>query len=210
VRQIHHGDVQHFNRWAPNYDRTPGQFFFRWVQSPVAEALVRFAAHDSVGSVVDVGCGTGRLLERLLTLLPAAELAGVDLSEGMIRMARARFQAEPRVRLEVAAANHLPFEDASVDAVTTTLSFHHWDHQAEAMREVTRVLRPGGRLLLADVLAIGPFGRFAQMIAGRHGTGADLAEMLNGAGFTSWRRRAIFAPGIPIYLVEARRALTPR
>ena len=105
--------------------------------------------------VLDLGCGTGRLLEDLRRRLPEAELVGVDPSEGMLAVARRRLAGEPGVRLEVATAARLPLPDASVDVVTTTMSFHHWEAQDASLREVARVLAPGGRLLIADVLGIG-------------------------------------------------------
>jgi ubiquinone/menaquinone biosynthesis C-methylase UbiE len=130
-------------------------------------------------------------------------------SEGMIAVAHTRFAAEPRVRLEVATADRLPLADASVDVVATTMSFHHWEHQEMALREVVRVLAPGGRLLLADVFGIGFFGRMMRSAERRHGSGyrdaAELTRLLRDAGFSRWRRRRLW-PAVPIYLVEARRA----
>ena len=146
----HHGDIERFDEWSTTYDRGPGQYFFGRVHRPVVDAVC--SGRVTPRRVVDLGCGTGRLLEALLPRLTAAELIGVDPAEGMIAVARTRFAAEPRVRLEVATADHLPLADASVDVATTTMSFHHWDHQDAALREVVRVLAPAGRLLLADVL----------------------------------------------------------
>ncbi len=211
MKRTRHGDIARFDQWSGSYDRTPGQSFFRRIHRPVVEAICSRRAMPR--RVVDIGCGTGRLLEKVLHRLPDAELVGVDPAEGMIAVASQRFTAEPRVRLEVAMAEHLPLADASVDVVTTTMSFHHWADQDAALREVARVLAPGGRFLLADVLGIGFFGRIMRSTGGRHGIGyrdaAELTRLLHDAGFSAWRRRHLFWPGVPIYLVEAHLAATP-
>ena len=208
MKRPHHGDIERFDEWSTTYDRGPGQYFFGRIHRPVVEAVC--SGRVPPRRVVDIGCGTGRLLEALLPRLTAAELIGVDPAKGMITVARTRFAAEPRVRLEVAAADHLPLADASVDVATTTMSFHHWDHQDAALKEVVRVLSPGGRLLLADVLGVGFFGRLLRTTRRGHGIGyrdaAELTQLLRDAGFRAWRRRRLFWPGIPIYLVEARGA----
>jgi ubiquinone/menaquinone biosynthesis C-methylase UbiE len=207
----HHGDVERFDEWSTTYDRGPGQYFFGRVHRPVVDAVC--SGRVTPRRVVDLGCGTGRLLEALLPRLTGAELIGVDPAEGMIAVARTRFAGEPRVRLEVASADHLPLADASVDVATTTMSFHHWDHQDAALREVVRTLAPGGRLLLADVLGIGLFGGLLRSTGRGHGSGyrnaREMTALLRDAGFSAWRRRRLSWPGIPIYLVEARRAPAP-
>jgi ubiquinone/menaquinone biosynthesis C-methylase UbiE len=209
--RAHHGDIERFDEWSTTYDRTPGQLFFGRIHRPVVNAVC--SGRVLPRRVVDLGCGTGRLLEALLPRLAGTELVGIDPAQGMIAVARTRFAAEPRVRLEVATADHLPLADASVDVATTTMSFHHWEEQGTALREVVRVLAPGGRFLLADVLGIGFFGRIMRSTGRRHGIGyrdaAELMRLLHDAGFSAWRRRRLFWPGVPIYLVEARLAATP-
>jgi len=99
-----------------------------------------------------------------------------------------------------------------VDVVTTTLSFHHWDEQQAALEEVVRVLRPGGRLILVDILGIGLVGRILRRVH-RHGTGyrdtAEMTRLFRSAGFSSWRSRRLFGPLVPVLLVEARRRAAP-
>ncbi len=201
-------EIARFDRWAAGYDQGPAQLFFRAIHRPVARALS--SAASTTHRVADIGCGTGQLLETLRRLLPEAELIGIDPAEGMISVARARFHNDPRVQLEVSSADHLPLGDGNLDAVTTTLSFHHWQHQGAALREVARVLRPGGRLLLADILGFGVIGRLIRPHGNRHGSGyrtePELDRMLRDAGFGVWRRRPILAPGVPVFLVEAARA----
>jgi ubiquinone/menaquinone biosynthesis C-methylase UbiE len=210
MARAHHGDAAHFDEWAATYDRSRGQFLFGRIHRRVIAALATGRAAPR--SIADIGCGTGRLLEVLHRHLPEAVLVGIDASAPMIEVARHRFEGEPRVRLEVAGADHLPLDDASVDVVTTTMSFHHWEHQDASLREVARVLAPGGRLVLADVLGIGFFGRLIRPRGRRHGAGyrdqAELAQLLRDAGFSSWRRRRIW-PTVPIFVVEARRPARP-
>jgi ubiquinone/menaquinone biosynthesis C-methylase UbiE len=108
----------------------------------------------------------------------------------------------------VAPASALPLQDRSVDAVVTTISFHHWDVQPAALGEIVRVLQGGGRLLVADMLAIGTAGWLAARFGGHHGSGyrteGELGELLRDAGFTEWSRRRLFGPASPLHVVEAR------
>jgi SAM-dependent methyltransferase len=207
MTRAHPGDIVHFNRWAATYDRTPGQFLFRRIHRAVVDAVC--AGGSAPHRIVDVGCGTGRLLETLLARLPDAELVGIDPAEGMIAVARTRFATEPRIRLEVAPADRMPLDDGSADVVTTTLSFHHWDRHEASLREVARVLRPGGRLVLADILGIGLAGRLIRPMGRRHGAGYrdtdELTRLLRDAGFSAWRYRRLLGPVVPVFLVEARR-----
>jgi ubiquinone/menaquinone biosynthesis C-methylase UbiE len=125
--------------------------------------MYRRIADDLVGALpqnadlLDIGTGPGVLLVELATRRPDLRLTGIDLSADMIALAQ-RNTAEfgDRVWVRVADCVDLPFADASFDAITTSLSSHHWDDPAGAVPELARVLRPGGRFYDYD-LRFAPF-----------------------------------------------------
>jgi ubiquinone/menaquinone biosynthesis C-methylase UbiE len=98
--------------------------------------------------VLDVGCGTGALLEAVRGRWPGAAGVGVDLSLAMLAIARRRLP--PPVALVAADAGRLPFADGTFDQATCTSALHHWTDPVVGLAEVARVLRPGGRLVLTD------------------------------------------------------------
>jgi ubiquinone/menaquinone biosynthesis C-methylase UbiE len=137
-----------FNRWAGTYDRSPWQ---RFLFGPTHQAVLEAAgAAADPRKILDLGCGTGLLLERAASRWPDARLVGIDLSPEMIGQARGKHPADPRFAFEVGDAKALPLEPASIDLAMSTISFHHWDDQPGGVREVGRVLRPGGLFVLAD------------------------------------------------------------
>ena len=96
--------------------------------------------------VVDVGCGTGATLARVLERCPTARCVGVDAMGEMVRRARATLGELAEVHAADAAA--LPVEDASADVVLFVNTLHHLDAKA-AMLEAARVVKPGGVVLVA-------------------------------------------------------------
>jgi len=140
----------HFDRWASSYDRSLHQ---RLTFEPIHRAVLK--AYDACGpaprDVLDVGCGTGRLLEAAGRRWADARLTGVDASEQMLAQARRKGEGDPRLTFERGDASALPLPDASIDAAFSTMSFHHWADREGGVREVLRVLRPGGIFILADI-----------------------------------------------------------
>ncbi|MGH2460868.1 MAG: class I SAM-dependent methyltransferase [Chloroflexota bacterium] len=115
---------------------------------PVHAAVLGQAARRfKPASVLDIGCGSGRLLRKVHAYWPEAQLSGVDPAQGMLEVAR---QLTPEARFFMGSGEALPLADASVDLALSTISFHHWQDQAAGVHEVARVLRPGGSFLLAD------------------------------------------------------------
>jgi len=109
-----------------------------------------------------VGCGTGRLLRKLGARWPAAQLTGVDAAENMVEVAR---RSTPTATFHVGVAESLPLPDASADVVLSTMSFHHWNDRTAGVREVARVLAPGGRFILADFLMPAGLSRFLRRLS---------------------------------------------
>ena len=110
--------------------------------------------------VLDVACGTGQLaVELARRVVPSGSVIGVDAAEEMVARATAiSIRTGLPVSFQTGSAQALPFPEATFDAVTCTLAIHHLADPGHAVEEMLRVLRPGGRLLIADVQAP-PSGR---------------------------------------------------
>lgn len=133
-------------------------------------------ADISAGSrVLEVGCGTGSLSILAQRLNPAADVTAIDPDPKALARARRKAQrSRVVVRFDLAYAEQLPFPDASFDRVLSALMLHHLDSHAKvpALREVCRVLKPGGSLHLADFdageHARGLHGFLASLVHARH------------------------------------------
>jgi len=154
VRMARHRDIDRFNRWAKTYDR---HWMQRLIFGRVQEMTLQLAALEVARptAILDVGCGTGRLLRSAAVRFPGARLVGVDAANEMVRQAEASTPAGIAMEFQQAIAEELPFPNAQFDLVFSTVTFHHWRDQDKGIAEVARVLAPGGRWLLADFIAAG-------------------------------------------------------
>ena len=149
-----HRDIDRFNRWASTYDR---HWMQRLIFGRVQELTLQLAALEVARptAILDVGCGTGRLLRSAAVRFPGARLVGVDAAIEMVKQAEASIPAGTAIEFQQATAEQLPFPNAQFDLVFSTVTFHHWRDQRKGIAEVARVLAPGGRWLLADFIAAG-------------------------------------------------------
>ena len=118
------------------------RFMGRWSRR-LAPLLVKFAAVDEGDSVLDVGSGIGALAFALAEAIPSVRVTGVDPSRAYVRYAQARTPGD-RVRFSVGDAQALKIPDASVDRTLSLLVFNFIPDPVKALREMTRVTRPGG------------------------------------------------------------------
>jgi ubiquinone/menaquinone biosynthesis C-methylase UbiE len=126
------------------------QFWFDRFQKRVLNVVEK---GYTPSTVLDVGCGTGRLLRKARERWPQAQFIGVDPAAGMIENA---CRLMPDAKFYVSQAESLPLPDESVDLAFSTASFNFWQDQERGLREIKRVLKVGGLLFLADVWP--PFG----------------------------------------------------
>jgi ubiquinone/menaquinone biosynthesis C-methylase UbiE len=188
-------DIAYFNNWAATYDRSILQgIFFTRVHTHMLKLLDRKLGGTPPESLIDVGCGTGRLLAAAGRRWPDVTLLGADPAERMVsEMNRIR----PDLAVRLATAESLPFEDESADIVTTSLSFHHWSDQARGIAEIARVLRPGGIFCIADHTFLP-----AKLFGERPMSARQLAGLMTASGLAVVRQHWA---GLPFILVSLAR-----
>jgi ubiquinone/menaquinone biosynthesis C-methylase UbiE len=143
-------------RWAPYYDFVTNLLSFG--QSNRLRKLTIDVSLIKPGeSLLDVGCGTGNVtIPGKQRVGPTGKAAGIDASPEMIAVAQQKAHRKNlEIDFRVGAVETLPFPDASFDVVTASLMIHHLpsdDLQRRAFAEIYRVLKPGGRFLIADMI----------------------------------------------------------
>ena len=169
--------------------------------------LVAQAGIEPGATVLEIGCGTGNVLLLAAHAVPGATLIGLDPDPAVLAAAgRKARRAGVTLRLDHGYADRLPYPDGSVDRVLSSFMLHHLpkDQQREALREVHRVLAPGGRLHLLDLDGSPPSraGRLLRVAHGHrdepHGhqrTGARARRPTGPARARRPRRRARRAAG---------------
>lgn len=147
--------------------------------------------------VVDIGCGTGVLLQEAASLYPQMILVGLDPDPAILALAEKQFAVRDaeRVTLTCGLADDLPFGEKAFDVCFSTLTFHHLALSAQyrAAQEMYRVLKPGGRVVIADFrqIAFPGLSRFflfenSQYL--RQNFTGSVPKALRAAGFTHIRK----------------------
>jgi ArsR family transcriptional regulator len=174
---------------------------------PVEAALCEALGSGSLGRLLDIGTGTGRIAE---LLAPRADhLAALDKSPEMLRLARARLHAVAAERLELVQGDFgaLPFAAQSFDTVLFHQVLHYAQDPAAALAEAARVTRPGGRIAIVDFAA-----HEREELRERHAharlgfTDEQMLSLLSAAGFAA--DPAIALPGreLTVKIWTARRS----
>jgi ubiquinone/menaquinone biosynthesis C-methylase UbiE len=136
-----------FDQWAFSYD----WLFPSVIYQAIHKRLLEYVDLPERSNILDMGCGTGRLLDRLATEFPDLRGTGLDLSSNMLRIARRSNSHHPRLIYIEGNAESLPFGEGQFDAIFSTISFLHYLEPQQVLNEVARVLSPGGCFYLVDI-----------------------------------------------------------
>lgn len=174
-----------FNRWAGDYELSALQDAY---YGPVQAQALRMAreAAPAPRRLVDVGCGTGRLLRSAADWFCDTELIGVDVAEHMVRQARVLAPRSSHIAFVNAEVENLPLADDSIDVALCTACCHHWADPVAAFEEIARVLRPEGTLVAAHLLGLADWAVAApaKLRRRRRAEIALLSAVLNRCGLT--------------------------
>jgi ubiquinone/menaquinone biosynthesis C-methylase UbiE len=187
----------HFDRWSATYEQDGAS---RWLREIQTAALQMLGLTPGDG-LLDLACGTGAAVREAAATVTRA--VGFDLSAAMIARARelaATFENVAFVEGDV--SDRLPFADEEFTAVLCTTAFHHFPHQPETITEISRVLAPGGRLVIADanrshpaVFVLDLLLRIFQASHVGFRSPRQLRSDLRAARFTAITTRTIWAGG---------------
>lgn len=142
-----------FDSIAPAYDFMNSAMSFglhrRWLRK-----AIRVVEADAPAAILDVATGTADVAIALARHLSGVSITGIDLSEGMLEVGRRKVTKaglDERITLRQADCLHLPFADETFDTVTVAYGVRNFEHLLDGYREMTRVLRKGGRLVVIEL-----------------------------------------------------------
>ena len=197
-------EIDRFNQWAQTYERHPMQ---RFIFGPVHVTALQLAADEvpRPAAILDVGCGTGRLLRSAALRFPGAELVGVDAAIEMVKQAKASFPSGVGIRFQQATAEHLPLQNAGFDLVFSTLTFHHWIDQRRGIADGPGA-GTGGRWLLADFIPSEVIRYVSRLLGLKQFQDRErLEEMLSDEGLAVLTERPVAGLGgqLPVLAIGA-------
>ena len=174
---------EHFNAQAKEYDINKK---FKYPRLHYKKLLDEIYKQKPLNNFLDVGCGTGILLEYISN--NNIFCYGIDLSENMINQARERLNN--KTNLIVGDVEKMPYEDNLFDCICCSSSFHHYPNPLKSLNEINRVLKNGGRFILCDNNIIFPLRQIVNIIIPYLNKGDvhiygknEIKKLFNNAGF---------------------------
>jgi malonyl-CoA O-methyltransferase len=196
-----------FSVWSAFYD---SPFFQLGYYGRVHARLLAAAADLAPRAVLDVGCGTGLLADRLARRWPTARVTGLDLSPEMLAKARTRGAHAGRARFVQGSVYAIPFADGAFDLVTSSVSAHWYLDLDAALAEIARVSRPGAAFLLASLhngplaLVPGPWRHAVATLSARYRSIGVQRDALERAGFAVVRTRRLLPSNTALFVARRR------
>ena len=122
-------------------------------------ALKQFVV-ESGDIVLDVGCGGGKTVDKLCAMVGSGKVYGIDYSELCVKSSKKLNHKNilcHKAVISQASVSSLPFEDNTFNKITAVETYYFWPDKPDALREICRVLKPGGKLLLVFEMVEDPF-----------------------------------------------------
>jgi len=179
--------VRHPSKWLGR----PFVWLMNKSHSNLTDWGLQHAKIDKNFTILDVGCGGGRTIQKLAAQASEGKVYGVDYAEGSVAMSRRKNAASiqaGRVKIKQASVSQLPFADNKFDLATAIETQYYWPNLLNDMREILRVLKPGGTLLIiAEVYRNGARNSVLEPVMkllGSHSLSAnDQHELFSQAGY---------------------------
>lgn len=184
--------------WLFRQVRNPSGPLGRWVvrafnvgHSKMTDWALQYAGLRTDAVVLDIGCGGGRTLSRLVALAPHGKVFGLDSSAASISVARstnAQNIKAGRVQVDQGSVAALPYPDRTFDVVTAVETHYYWPDLPKNVREILRVLKPGGTFaLIAETYRGGPlrfvYGAVMPLLRAAFLSDSEHRDLLSQAGF---------------------------
>jgi ubiquinone/menaquinone biosynthesis C-methylase UbiE len=210
--------------WGPLASHLYDRVVAGGIEDLYARCISEIARDVEQGEVLDVGTGPGHAALLFARQRPRVRVVGVDSSPTMIRIARAKAESAGfiNVSFQEGDALALPFEDARFDLVYSFASIKHWPDRAQGVREIFRVLRPGGAMVVIEAdrgappevvrdyarnwpLVPGPaaVSYFRMVVAAQAIDGVEAAEIMGRTPFHEYRIERFL--GLPLLAMRARK-----
>jgi len=177
--------------------------FMNFCHAPLTNWGLGLADIQDGWTILDIGCGGGATLKRLLERSRDAQVYGIDISEESVAKARKvnAKELDKQVFVCQGSAEKLPYEDNKFDLVTAVETVYFWPNLPSCLQEVNRVLKPGGRFVIM-VEVVDNNSKWTDLVEGMTAyQPRELQAMLNEAGFVHtvvYRKRPSYATIIGI------------
>lgn len=205
-QEIKAKSFKRFNDWSKKYDRSILQ---RLVFRNSHDMFIRQIIKDSRPfRILDIGCGTGEFALKLKGRRRDINISGVDISSEMINVAKKKARFTRDIDFRIGDVEDMPYDNNIFDYITCAHSFHHYPDKGKAVREMFRVLKNDGKVMIIDGYKDNMLGRVIfDVIVKRHEVdvhhlhSTQFQHILRKTGFKDIIQ-SVFNPFIPLLFTK--------